>query len=150
MGQMAKAVRGRRRKTVARKVTAPAKRKQATTGMTSDKFRALVNNLSAQELDELLKVATKRKNDEIASVRASFLDEVKSKQERRSSECPLPISSAWEAATRTGRLQPLGRAPAAAKYRNPKTGETWSGRGRPAKWVTDLEAEGRTRQEFAV
>jgi hypothetical protein len=55
---MAKAVRGRRRKTAARKVTAPAKRKQATTGLTSDKFRALVNNLSAQELDELLKAAS--------------------------------------------------------------------------------------------
>jgi hypothetical protein len=71
MGQMAKAVRGRRRKTVARKVTAPAKRKQATTGMTSGKFRALVNNLSAQELDELLKAATARKNEEVASAKAS-------------------------------------------------------------------------------
>jgi len=72
---MAKAVRGRRRKTVARKVTAPAKRKQATTGMTSDKFRALVNNLSAQELDELLKAATARKNEEVASAKALGLVE---------------------------------------------------------------------------
>ena len=76
---MAKAVRGRRRKTAARKVTAPAKRKQAKPGLTSDKFRALVNNLSAQELDELLRAANKRKNDEIASARASFLDEVKAR-----------------------------------------------------------------------
>ena len=76
---MAKAVRGRRRKTAARKITTPANRKQAKPSPASDKLRALVYNLSAKELDELLKAATKRKNEEIASARASFLDEVKAR-----------------------------------------------------------------------
>ncbi len=30
-----------------------------------------------------------------------------------------------------------------ARYRNPKTGETWSGRGRPPRWI-----EGRDRKPF--
>jgi DNA-binding protein H-NS len=38
----------------------------------------------------------------------------------------------------------VGRA-AEAKYRNPKTGETWSGRGRPPRWI-----EGRDRKPFRI
>lgn len=33
----------------------------------------------------------------------------------------------------------------AAKYRNPETGETWSGRGRSPKWL-----EGKDKAAFAV
>ena len=36
------------------------------------------------------------------------------------------------------------------KYRDPDTGATWSGRGYPAKWLTDHEAKGRKREEFAI
>ena len=32
-----------------------------------------------------------------------------------------------------------------AKYRDPKTGQTWSGRGRAPKWI-----EGKNREEFVV
>ena len=35
------------------------------------------------------------------------------------------------------------------KYRGPD-GQTWSGRGRPARWITELEAQGRKREEFVV
>jgi len=42
------------------------------------------------------------------------------------------------------------RKPVAAKYRNADTGETWSGRGKPPKWLAAMEAAGRKREEFAV
>ena len=104
--------------TAARKVTAPAKRKQAKPGLTSDKFRALVNNLSAQELDELLRAANKRKNDEIASARASFLDEVKA----RAATLGMSLADLVGLGRKEGRNPASdGRAPAAAKYRNPNT-----------------------------
>lgn len=32
-----------------------------------------------------------------------------------------------------------------AKYRNPETGETWSGRGRAPRWL-----EGKNREDFAA
>src|SRR5690349_2656423 len=35
-------------------------------------------------------------------------------------------------------------------YRHPKTGETWSGRGRPARWVAAAEKAGHKRTEFLV
>ncbi|MBP9528062.1 MAG: H-NS histone family protein [Laribacter sp.] len=42
------------------------------------------------------------------------------------------------------------RKPVEAKYRNPENGQTWSGRGRKPSWITDLLAQGRTLEEFAV
>lgn len=38
----------------------------------------------------------------------------------------------------------------AAKYRNPETGETWSGRGRTPKWLAEAEAKGQKRENFAA
>ena len=43
------------------------------------------------------------------------------------------------------------KAPAAAaRYRNPATGQSWSGRGRAPKWLADELARGRSREEFLV
>lgn len=38
----------------------------------------------------------------------------------------------------------------AAKYRDPASGETWSGRGRTPKWLAEAEAGGASRESFAV
>ena len=142
---MAKAVRGRGRK-AARKTSAPAKRQPAKPGLSSDKFRALVYNLPTQELDDLIKVATGRKNEELASEKASFLDEVKARA------ATLGMSLADLVGLGSGKTAGGQKAagPTGVKYRNPKTGETWSGRGRPARWITELEAKGQKREKFAV
>src|ERR1700733_708681 len=139
--KMARAVRAGTRKT-ARKTSTPARRQQAKPGLSSDKFRALVYNLSTQELEELIKVAQGRKNDELASAKASFLDEVKAKA------ATLGMSLADLVGLGGGGQKAAG--PTGVKYRNPKTGETWSGRGRPARWITELEAKGQNREKFAV
>ena len=40
---------------------------------------------------------------------------------------------------------------AGVKYRHPKDPTlTWSGRGRPSRWLSDLVAKGHKREEFAV
>ncbi len=41
-------------------------------------------------------------------------------------------------------------ASTAAKYRDPESGLTWSGQGRPPSWITAAEAQGRSRQEFLL
>lgn len=38
----------------------------------------------------------------------------------------------------------------AAKYRNPATGDTWTGRGRAPRWLADAEASGRKRESFLI
>lgn len=36
------------------------------------------------------------------------------------------------------------------KYRNPDTGETWSGYGGTARWIKEFEKQGRNRDEFLI
>lgn len=36
------------------------------------------------------------------------------------------------------------------KYRNPETGDTWTGRGKAPRWVTAAEAAGKGRDEFLI
>ena len=110
------------------------------------KFKALVDNLSTTELDELIKAAAARKNEEIAGARASFLDEVKAKA------ASLGMSLADLVGLGSGKAAKSQAAHTGAtpKYRDPETGATWSGRGYPAKWITDYEAQGRKREEFAM
>lgn len=43
-----------------------------------------------------------------------------------------------------------GRSKVAAKYRNPATGDTWSGRGLKPKWLTAAIAGGAALESFAV
>ncbi len=44
--------------------------------------------------------------------------------------------------------KPLGKV--AAKYRDPSTGETWSGRGLHPKWLRAALAAGRKLEDFTV
>ena len=41
------------------------------------------------------------------------------------------------------------RGPVLVKYRSP-TGDEWSGRGLTPRWLNDLIAQGRAKEEFAV
>ncbi len=142
---MAKAVRGRPPKTAKRKAPVPAKRKAAAV-TSAAKFKALVDNLTSTELDELIKASTARKNEEIDGARASFLDEVKTKA------ASLGMSLADLVGLGSGKAakSQTPRTTTTPKYRDPETGATWSGRGYPAKWITDYEAKGRKREEFAI
>ena len=142
---MAKAVRGRPPKTAKRKAPVPAKRKAAAV-TSAAKFKALVDNLTSTELDELIKASTARKNAEIAGARASFLDEVKTKAASLGMSLVdlVGLGSGEAAKSQTPRTTTT------PKYRDPETGATWSGRGYPAKWITDYEAKGRKREEFAI
>lgn len=42
------------------------------------------------------------------------------------------------------------RNPVVPKYLHPDTGATWSGRGRPPRWVAEAEAAGTSREKFAI
>lgn len=55
------------------------------------------------------------------------------------------------AKTSTGKPGARGpRGPVPVKYRHPDTGETWTGRGKAPRWVTEAEANGRKREEFLI
>jgi DNA-binding protein H-NS len=37
-----------------------------------------------------------------------------------------------------------------AKYRNPETGDEWSGRGRPPKWLQEQLNAGKAKEDFLI
>lgn len=43
------------------------------------------------------------------------------------------------------RGRPPKKAPLPARYQDPKTGSTWSGRGKPPKWIA-----GKNRERFLI
>jgi DNA-binding protein H-NS len=78
-------------------------------------------------------------------------------QMRTAGITPQQIAAAWAApssgtAKRGARVAKVktpkpDREP---KYKNPETGDTWSGMGRPPFWLRDLETAGRSRDEFLI
>jgi DNA-binding protein H-NS len=42
------------------------------------------------------------------------------------------------------------RGPVAIKYRHQETNATWTGRGKPPRWVSDAEAVGIPRSQFLI
>lgn len=88
------------------------------------------------------------KNEVMATARASFLDEVKT----RAASLGMSLADlvGLGSGKAAGKKAYVAGSGSPAKYRNPETGETWSGRGRPARWITELEAKGRKRDEFAI
>jgi DNA-binding protein H-NS len=55
--------------------------------------------------------------------------------------------STKRAGTATGRTT---KRPVAPKYRHPKPGETWSGRGKAPRWLAAEEAAGVPRESFFI
>jgi DNA-binding protein H-NS len=49
-----------------------------------------------------------------------------------------------------GRKSGKKKGSVAPKYRNPASGETWSGRGRPPRWLAEAEAQGKSRDAFLI
>jgi DNA-binding protein H-NS len=116
-------------------------------------IRTFVDKLEIAELEALLRAASERKQRLLTEARASFLAEMRA----RAADLGVPLSQLAQTAGGRGgakkaagsRMRGGSRASPPVKYRGPN-GETWSGRGRPARWLAALEAQGRRREEFAV
>lgn len=62
---------------------------------------------------------------------------------------PAPSAPAAAAAAQAKKSKAAGKK-VAAKYRNPATGDTWSGRGLKPKWLVAAMAGGKTLADFAI
>ena len=90
--------------------------------------------LTAMSLDTLLKL-----RDDIQNVLNQKADELKSQ-----------LSRLGGATVGRGRKASLRGRKVPVKYRHPKTGETWSGRGAQAGWLTREIKAGAKRDDFLV
>jgi DNA-binding protein H-NS len=89
------------------------------------------------QAEALLKQAEAARRAEIASVVADI--------QARMKEYGISLNDLKGGATKT-----QARAAVAAKYRNPATGQSWSGRGRAPKWLAEELAKGRSKDAFLI
>jgi len=90
---------------------------------------------------ELLKQAEKLRKEEIKDVIA----EIKARMAEYGitlDDLNMPSKRRAKSGTKGAAVKP--------KYRNPTTGATWSGRGKPPKWIKEAEAEGKSRDVFLI
>ena len=120
-----------------------AERDKQTTAINLDR-------LTVQELTALRDAAEAKRREKLDEAREAVLAETRSKL----AELGLTLDALLP--TRAPTSIPAGRRPrkdaggsVAAKFRGPN-GEQWSGRGRMPRWLSALEAGGRSRDEFRV
>lgn len=93
-------------------------------------------SIETMEMNELLDLKAQVEN-RIESLAAAELNELEERMERLR---PYVKGS--------GRGRPGSKA--APKYRDPKTGKTWSGRGRTPVWLREREENGDNRDNFLI
>lgn len=115
----------------------------------------MVSSLSYNELDELIEMAQQAREGKREEVRRSIMQEFEEKaaaiglttaqllgQEQRAPE-------KGKRGRRAAEPQPGPKTESVVKFRSPQ-GETWSGRGRKPKWLTQAESEGQSAEDFRI
>lgn len=77
---------------------------------------------------------------ELESRQKNIRHELKAEFEARLAEADLAITDLYPELAKAGKGKkgPSSRDAVAAKYRNPHGSDTWSGRGRPPRWVVEI------------
>jgi DNA-binding protein H-NS len=126
-------------------MTAPEKNTLATA-------LGALESLDVAELREVAATAERLAQERGESERRSFIEETRKKAAALGisiNDVLGDMASSASGRRRNAKPEKKTRASATVKYRGPN-GEPWSGRGRPPRWVQAVEAEGRSRNDYAV
>ena len=82
---------------------------------------------------------------QIALVRQTELADAISKVKALVAEYGLTQEDIFAGVKRTRSADSSGRSKVAAKFRDPETGATWTGRGKAPKWI-----DGKERTQYAI
>lgn len=113
-----------------------------------DSIRKQIEKLEAQA-KKLEQAAEQHKKQAVAQVVALMrkvgvtMGDLEATRERAT-------RSRGRSAAKAGAGKKAARKPVPPKYRNDKSGETWSGRGRTPLWLAALEAQGKSREDYRV
>ena len=114
-----------------------------------DKVLTALEGFSVSSLRKVMESCEQILERTTEGERRTFIEEVTA----RAAGLGMSITDLLKRAVPGGGAPPRPVAKKAAslgvKYRGPD-GQIWSGRGRPARWITELEAQGRKREEFVV
>jgi len=81
----------------------------------------------------------------IAEARKAEAAEALNKVRQLVADYELTVDEVFPISQNQRRRGPAKGGPVAIKYRNAETGETWTGRGKPPRWIADKD-----RAQFAV
>lgn len=111
--------------------------------MTDSKPPFDLDRLTVPELSALIEAAQAKRQEKMAGAKEALLAEFKDKAAELGLSLSALISSPKPATERKPRRSKGEKV--APKYRNPETGDTWTGRGREPSWI-----KGKDREEFLV
>ncbi len=95
-----------------------------------------------QQIESLQKKAEEIRKKELNQVIAEINEKIAA-YKLRPSDLKFGGSTAVETAKKSRKV-------VAAKYRDPQTGQTWTGRGRSPLWVRHAEEAGQSRDSFLI
>ena len=114
--------------------------------MSRDSYSALQSKIE-KEIQRLQKQAEALKEKQRTPIIRSIVRDMRDYQ-----ISPDEIIAAFN--SKSGRPQKTRgnptRKPVEPKYRNPETGDTWTGRGKAPRWITEAEASGTDRSHFLI
>ena len=114
----------------------------------------LLEGLTVADLGKVIAAAERQKEASLESGKKELVEEFRAKAAAMGLSLDELMRGSIQAGHPAGKArQPRTAAPSAprpAKYRNPETGATWSGRGRMPKWLAVVQEQGRSREEFAA
>lgn len=104
---------------------------------------AKMNGLDKMSLAELKDLRT-RVDQAIGERQKSDRVQLRQKMEAMAAEAGLSIDEILSGAKKA-------RGPVAIKYRNPKdVSQTWTGRGRPPRWMAEAMKKGAKKESFLI
>ncbi len=82
---------------------------------------------------------------QIVQVRQAELADAVAKVKALVAEFGLTTQDIFGKGARTAKAASTSKTPVAPKYRDPATGQTWTGRGKAPKWI-----DGKDRAQFVI
>ena len=108
-----------------------------------------LDDLSAQELNQLIEDARAKLEEKKEGARAALVEEMTSKAAQLGLNLDDLLGKGAKPQTNVRKPRADVGKQVAVKYRSPE-GETWTGRGRMPKWLTDAMHHGKNKEDFAV
>ena len=111
--------------------------------MSDSKLPFDLDSLTVPELAALIEAAQAKRQEKMEGAKTALLAEFSDKAAELGLSLKALMSSPQRAPERKPRRSKGEKV--APKYRNPETGDTWTGRGREPGWI-----KGKNRDEFAL
>lgn len=109
-----------------------------------------LDNMTVGELTTLRDAAEAKRQEKLEDAKHAVLERARSELQALGLSFEAVMSGAARPSAKPGRTARKDAGePVPVKFRGPD-GETWSGRGRLPNWLHALEAEGKSRDEYAV